>query len=58
MDRHRPSLIASTSGNVTILFSGGLLAFMGVAALAVDATNLYVAKRQAQGVADAAALSL
>ncbi len=57
MNRRRPSLIASTSGNVTILFSGGLLAFMGVAALAVDATSLYVAKRQAQGIADAAALA-
>jgi len=57
MHRRLPSLIASTSGNVTILFSGGLLAFMGVAALAVDATNLYLAKRQAQGIADAAALA-
>jgi uncharacterized membrane protein len=55
--RHKTSFIASTSGNVTILFSGGLLAFLGVAALAVDATNLYLAKRHAQGIADAAALA-
>jgi len=55
--RTRPSLFASTSGNVTILFSGGLLAFLGVAALAVDATNLYLAKRHAQGIADSAALA-
>ena len=55
--RAKPSLFASTSGNVTILFGGGLLAFLGVASLAVDATNLYLAKRHAQGIADAAALS-
>jgi uncharacterized membrane protein len=55
--RARPSLLASTSGNVTILFGGGLLAFLGVAALAVDATNLYLAKRHAQGIADSAALA-
>src|SRR4051812_8588101 len=55
--RVRPSLFASTSGNVTILFGGGLLAFLGVASLAVDATNLYLAKRHAQGIADAAALA-
>ena len=55
--RTRPSLLASTSGNVTILFSGGLLAFLGVASLAVDATNLYLAKRHAQGIADSAALA-
>lgn len=55
--RARPSLLASTSGNVTILFGGGLLAFLGVASLAVDATNLYLAKRHAQGIADAAALA-
>ncbi|HEX7851569.1 MAG TPA: TadG family pilus assembly protein [Sphingomonas sp.] len=55
--RARSSLLASTSGNVTILFSGGLLAFLGVAALAVDATNLYLAKRHAQGIADSAALA-
>jgi len=29
--RAKPSLFASTSGNVTILFGGGLLAFLGVA---------------------------
>ena len=55
--RVRSSLFASTSGNVTILFGGGLLAFLGVASLAVDATNLYLAKRHAQGIADAAALA-
>ena len=55
--RARPSLFASTSGNVTILFGGGLLAFLGIASLAVDATNLYLAKRHAQGIADAAALA-
>ncbi|MBW8840763.1 MAG: hypothetical protein JF608_02950 [Sphingomonadales bacterium] len=55
--RVKPSLFASTSGNVTILFGGGLLAFLGVASLAVDATNLYLAKRHAQGIADAAALA-
>lgn len=55
--RRRASLIASTSGNVTVLFSGGLLAFLAIAALAVDATNLYLAKRHAQGIADAAALA-
>jgi uncharacterized membrane protein len=53
----KASLIASTSGNVTILFGGGLLAFLGIASLAVDATNLYLAKRHAQGIADAAALA-
>lgn len=51
------SLFASTSGNVTVLFGGGLLAFLGIASLAVDATNLYLAKRHAQGIADAAALA-
>lgn len=55
--RRKPSLIASTGGNVTIMFGSSLLVIMGVAALAVDATNLYLAKRHAQGIADASALA-
>ena len=55
--RIRRSLIASTGGNVTVMFGTGLLVFLGVASLAVDATNLYLAKRHAQGIADSAALA-
>lgn len=44
-------------GYVTILMAGAMTMLIGAAALGVDMGSIYVAKRQLQGVADAAALS-
>ncbi len=44
-------------GYVTILMAGAMTMLIGAAALGVDLGSVYVAKRQLQGVADAAALS-
>ncbi|SCW82599.1 Uncharacterized membrane protein [Sphingobium faniae] len=44
-------------GGVTILLAGSLLMLAGSATVAVDLGSLYLAKRQLQGIADAAALA-
>ncbi|BAV64016.1 pilus assembly protein TadG-related protein [Sphingobium cloacae] len=44
-------------GGVTILLAGSLLMLAGSATMAVDLGSLYLAKRQLQGIADAAALA-
>ena len=44
-------------GYVTILMAGAMTMLIGAAALGVDMGSIYIAKRQLQGVADAAALS-
>lgn len=43
-------------GYVTVLVAGAMSMLIGTAALGVDMGSIYVAKRQLQGVADAAAL--
>ncbi|WP_162233402.1 pilus assembly protein TadG-related protein [Sphingomonas sp. Leaf38] len=50
-------LVRDGRGYVTILTAGAMTMLMGAAALGVDVGSLYVAKRQLQGVADAAALA-
>ncbi len=49
------SLWRNESGASAVLFAISLPPLLGVAALAVDLGNLYLAERQLQGVADAAA---
>lgn len=44
------------SGQVLVLFAAGAVAFVGMLALAIDVGNLYLERRHAQAVADAAAL--
>ncbi len=44
------------SGQILVLFAAGAVAFLGMLALAVDVGNLYLERRHAQAVADAAAL--
>jgi uncharacterized membrane protein len=44
-------------GGVTILLAGSLLMLAGSATVAVDLGSIYLAKRQLQGIADAAALA-
>lgn len=55
MTIHR--LWAAKRGSVTILFAGALVMLFGATALAVDIADVYLAKRHAQGIADAAALA-
>lgn len=50
-------LWSARRGSVAILFAGALVMLVGATALAIDVANVYVAKRRAQGVADAAALA-
>lgn len=50
-------LAADRRGYVTILTAAAMSMLIGAAALGVDVGSLYVAKRQLQGVADAAALA-
>lgn len=45
------------SGNVTVLFAGGLTLLMAISGLAVDAGTFFLQKRKLQGIADAAALA-
>ncbi len=49
-------LAADRRGYVTVLTAGAMAMLIGAAALGVDMGSMYVAKRQLQGVADAAAL--
>lgn len=50
-------IAADRRGYVTILAAGAMTMLIGAAALGVDMGSMYVAKRQLQGVADAAALA-
>ena len=50
-------LVRDDRGYVTILTAGAMTMLMGATALGVDVGSVYVAKRQLQGVADAAALA-
>lgn len=45
------------AGTAAVLFAASLMAIAGAAALAVDMGSLYLAKRQLQGIADAAAMA-
>lgn len=50
-------LATDRSGYVTVLMAGAMTMLIGAAAMGVDIGSMYVAKRQLQGVADAAALA-
>jgi Flp pilus assembly protein TadG len=49
--------VQGSEGTVMVMMALGLVAFLGLASLAVDMGNLYVAKNELQNVADAAALA-
>lgn len=51
------SLPRGTKGGVSMLAAGGVSTLIGATALAVDVGSLYLAKRELQGAADAAALA-
>ncbi|MGC4251002.1 MAG: pilus assembly protein TadG-related protein [Sphingobium sp.] len=57
LSRKSRSLRRDRTGGVTILLAGSLLMLAGSATVAVDLGSLYLAKRQLQGIADAAALA-
>jgi len=57
MSRRWRALHRDQRGGVSILLAGSLMIMAGTASLAVDMGSLYLAKRQLQGVADAAALA-
>lgn len=51
------SLTHDRRGGVTMILAGSLFMLVGAATVAVDLGSIYLAKRQLQGVADAAALA-
>ncbi|MFA4901380.1 MAG: pilus assembly protein TadG-related protein [Desulfobaccales bacterium] len=60
MDRRKSSLGRlgrETDGTVAIMAALGLLAFLGIASLAIDTGQLYYARNQLQNAADSAALA-
>ena len=50
-------VLVGTKGGVSMLAAGGASTLIGATALAVDVGSLYLAKRELQGAADAAALA-
>src|SRR5207248_2010527 len=54
---HRPSVSHNQQGQTLILVAVSLLSLVGIAALAIDMTTLYVARAEIQHAADAAALA-
>ena len=55
--RQRMRLWHDRKGGVTILLAGALFMIAGAASVAVDLGSVYLARRQLQGMADAAALA-
>ncbi|MCE7796679.1 pilus assembly protein TadG-related protein [Sphingobium sufflavum] len=53
----RAALWRDSRGSAVVLLAAALMALAGAAAVAVDVGSLFLAKRQLQGVADAAALA-
>lgn len=53
----RPTLPRDERGGISVLLAGSLFAMTGAATVAVDLGSIYLAKRELQGVADAAALA-
>lgn len=56
----RPAITAMTRnrrGGVTVILAGSLFMLAGAATVAVDLGSVYLARRQLQGIADAAALA-
>ena len=51
------TLIRRTEGSVAVITALGLIAFLGIASLAIDMGHLYTTKKELQNVADAAALA-
>ncbi|WP_420144387.1 pilus assembly protein TadG-related protein [Sphingobium sp.] len=56
MDRYR-ALMRDRRGGVTMILAGSLFMLMGAATVAVDLGSIYLARRELQGVTDAAALA-
>ena len=50
-------LLVDKRGGISVLLAGSLFMLAGAATVAVDLGSVYLAKRQLQGVADAAALA-
>jgi len=57
MTRGRPSLLPDRRGGISVLLAGSMFMLAGAATVAVDLGSVYLARRQLQGVADAAALA-
>ncbi len=57
MFKQRMRLAHDRKGGVTILLAGALFMLAGAATVAVDLGSVYLARRQLQGIADAAALA-
>ncbi|MCP1469857.1 putative membrane protein [Sphingobium sp. OAS761] len=55
MTRHR--LISDQRGGISLIIAGSLFMLAGAATMAVDLGSVYLARRQLQGMADAAALA-
>lgn len=57
MNRTRPLLLSNRRGGISVLLAGSMFMLAGAATVAVDLGSVYLARRQLQGVADAAALA-
>lgn len=53
----RRGLIQESRGGISLIMAGSLFMLAGAATVAVDLGSVYLAKRQLQGIADAAALA-
>ncbi len=51
------TLIRRTEGSVAVITALGLVAFLGIASMAIDMGHLYTTRNELQNVADAAALA-
>lgn len=51
------ALVRDQRGGISVLLAGSLMMLAGAASMAVDMGSIYLARRQLQGVADAAALA-
>ncbi|MBO9525458.1 MAG: hypothetical protein J7517_04910 [Sphingobium yanoikuyae] len=56
-DKRLRNLLVDKRGGISVLLAGSLFMLAGAATVAVDLGSVYLAKRQLQGVADAAALA-